>query len=85
MIAGRENGFSAKERSVIVTAAVRSYRERMREFAGMGNLDVWYTRADMEELQPLADRRLGARGRKGLSKSMTKAPAGATVSRRSRS
>lgn len=73
VIAGRENGFSAKERSVIVTAAVRSYRERMREFAGMGNLDVWYTRADMEELQPLADRRLGARGRKGLSKSMTKA------------
>ncbi|MET9555370.1 DUF2252 domain-containing protein [Streptomyces sp. NPDC006645] len=73
VIAGRENGFSAKERSVIVTAAVRSYRERMREFAGMGNLDVWYTRADMEELRPLADRQLGGRGRQRLSKSMTKA------------
>lgn len=73
VIAGRENGFSAKERSVIVRAAVRSYRERMRTFAGMGNLDVWYTRADMAELQPLADRRLGAKGRERLSRSMTKA------------
>ncbi|MFC8825989.1 DUF2252 domain-containing protein [Streptomyces sp. NPDC057137] len=73
VIAGRENGYSAKERSVIVRAAVRSYRERMRAFAGMGNLDVWYTVADMAELEPLADRRLGAKGRERLSKSMTKA------------
>ncbi|MFC8075588.1 DUF2252 domain-containing protein [Streptomyces sp. NPDC057307] len=73
VIAGRENGYSAKERSMIVRAAVRSYRERMRAFAGMGNLDVWYTVADMAELAPLADRRLGAKGRERLSKSMTKA------------
>lgn len=73
VIAGRENGFSAKERSMIVRAAVRSYRERMRDFATMGNLDVWYTVADMEELQPLADRQLSGRGRQRLSKSMSKA------------
>ncbi|WP_405610402.1 DUF2252 domain-containing protein [Streptomyces sp. NBC_01508] len=73
VIAGRENGWSAKERAVIVRAAVRSYRERMRSFAGMGNLDVWYTRADMADLQPLADRRLGARGRDRLSAMMAKA------------
>lgn len=73
VIAGRENGYSAKERSVIVRAAVRSYRERMRAFAGMGNLDVWYTRADMADLQPLADQRLGAKGRKRLSTMMAKA------------
>lgn len=65
VIAGRENGYSRKERSMIVRAAVRSYRERMRVFAGMGNLDVWYSRADMEELQPLADRRLSAKGGTG--------------------
>ncbi|MCZ4604187.1 DUF2252 domain-containing protein [Streptomyces sp. Lzd4kr] len=51
VIAGRANGFSATERSTVVRAAVRSYRERMRAFAGMGNLDVWYTRFDMDELQ----------------------------------
>lgn len=73
VIAGRENGFSAKDRAMIVGTAVRSYRERMRLFAGMGNLDVWYTRADMEDLQPLADRQLAARGRKRLSATMAKA------------
>ncbi|WP_330173140.1 DUF2252 domain-containing protein [Streptomyces sp. NBC_01498] len=73
VIAGRENGYSAKERSMIVRASVGSYRERMRLFAGMGNLDVWYTRADMADLQPMADRRLGPKGRERLSKMMSKA------------
>ncbi|MFD9866137.1 DUF2252 domain-containing protein [Streptomyces niveus] len=73
VIAGRENGFSAADRATIVGTAVRSYRERMRSFAGMGNLDVWYTRADMAELQPLADRQLRAKGRKRLSATMAKA------------
>ncbi|MEU6536654.1 DUF2252 domain-containing protein [Streptomyces sp. NPDC047000] len=49
-IAGRANGFSAAERASVVLAAVRSYRERMREFAGMGNLAVWYTHFDADEL-----------------------------------
>ncbi|AQU66008.1 DUF2252 domain-containing protein [Streptomyces niveus] len=73
VIAGRENGFSAGDRAMIVGTAVRSYRERMRGFAGMGNLDVWYTRADMAELQPLADRQLRAKGRRRLSATMAKA------------
>ncbi|WP_055530502.1 DUF2252 domain-containing protein, partial [Streptomyces graminilatus] len=51
VIAGRANGFSAKERSSVVRAAVGSYRERMRAYAGMGNLDVWYTRFDADELE----------------------------------
>ncbi|MFG2134556.1 DUF2252 domain-containing protein [Streptomyces sp. NPDC048751] len=51
VIAGRANGFSGKERTSVVRAAVRSYRERMRTFAGMGNLAVWYTRFDADELQ----------------------------------
>jgi len=51
VIAGRANGFSSKERASVVRAAVQSYRERMRSFAGLGNLDVWYTRFDADELQ----------------------------------
>jgi uncharacterized protein (DUF2252 family) len=51
VIAGRANGFGSKERASVVRAAVGSYRERMREFAGMGNLDVWYTRFEAGELQ----------------------------------
>ncbi|BAU83006.1 hypothetical protein SLA_2069 [Streptomyces laurentii] len=49
-IAGRANGFSSKERASVVRAAVGSYRERMRSFAGMGNLDVWYTSYDADEI-----------------------------------
>ncbi|WP_185012913.1 DUF2252 domain-containing protein [Streptomyces sp. AK010] len=59
VIAGRANGFNSKERATVVRAAVRSYRERMRMLAGMGNLDVWYTHFDADELQqqfaPTAD------------------------------
>jgi uncharacterized protein (DUF2252 family) len=50
VIAGRANGFSAKERASVVREAVRSYRERMRSFAGMNNLEVWYTSYDADEL-----------------------------------
>ncbi|MEU5399798.1 DUF2252 domain-containing protein [Streptomyces sp. NPDC005963] len=73
VIAGRENGYSTKERADVVRAAVRAYRERMRFLAGMGNLDVWYAHGDMEQLQALADQRLDARGRQRLRKTMAKA------------
>jgi uncharacterized protein (DUF2252 family) len=45
-IAGRERGFSPKERRTIVLASMSRYRAAMREFAGMRNLDVWYARLD---------------------------------------
>ncbi|MEU0068950.1 DUF2252 domain-containing protein [Streptomyces sp. NPDC006332] len=73
VIAGRENGFTDAERAAVVRAAVRSYRERMRHFAGLGNLAVWYTQADMDVLRELADRRLGARGRERTRRAMAKA------------
>ncbi|NBE53179.1 DUF2252 domain-containing protein [Streptomyces boluensis] len=72
-IAGRENGYTDAERASVVRTTVRSYRERMRHFAGLGNLAVWYTQADMEVLQALADRKLGARGRERTRRAMSKA------------
>ncbi|MFJ8671927.1 DUF2252 domain-containing protein [Streptomyces sp. NPDC093589] len=72
-IAGRENGYTDAERSSVVRATVRSYREEMRRFAGLGNLAVWYTQADREQLQALADEKLGARGRKRTQQAMAKA------------
>ncbi len=51
-VAGRENGFSKKQRKRIVRNAVRSYRETMIEFAGMSMLGVWYAHLDMDELLP---------------------------------
>jgi uncharacterized protein (DUF2252 family) len=52
-IAGRDRDFTPKETRAAVLTAVRAYREAMREFAGMGNLDVWYARLDVDTL--LAD------------------------------
>ncbi len=41
-IAGRDNGFNAKQRRKVVLSAVAAYREAIREFAKQSNLAVWY-------------------------------------------
>jgi len=41
-IAGRDNGYSTKERRQVVTSAAGNYRSAMREFAAQSNLAVWY-------------------------------------------
>jgi uncharacterized protein (DUF2252 family) len=56
-VAGRNRGFSAGERQTAVLAAVRSYREAMRTFAAMRNLDIWYSRLDTDKV--IADLRGG--------------------------
>jgi len=50
VVAGRDNGFSAKRCRSVVLDAVRSYRETMREFAGQPILAVWYARLDIEDV-----------------------------------
>ncbi|MFI5674452.1 DUF2252 domain-containing protein [Streptomyces cellulosae] len=72
-IAGRANGYTELERADIVRATVRSYREAMRGFAGMRDLDVWYARIDADRLQALAARKLGARGRRRMTRTLAKA------------
>ena len=37
-------------------AAVGQYRQAMRQFAGMGNLDVWYANADIDQLRAQQNR-----------------------------
>ncbi len=49
-VAGRDNGYSDKERRAILLETVAGYRNAMREFAGMGALDVWYSRLEVDEL-----------------------------------
>jgi uncharacterized protein (DUF2252 family) len=50
VLAGRENGFRTADCASAARAAVRSYRERMAEFAPMGHLAVWYTRIAADEV-----------------------------------
>jgi uncharacterized protein (DUF2252 family) len=47
-IAGRDRGFEDKDCDRIVRSAVNAYRVGMREFADMGNLDVFYLRMDRD-------------------------------------
>jgi uncharacterized protein (DUF2252 family) len=72
-VAGRDNGFADKERREIVTAAAAGYRQAMRSFAGMTNLDVWYARADIDQLRAELSAQLKARQRKVLDKGIAKA------------
>ncbi len=49
-IAARQRHFDARARRRIVVAAMARYRETMRAFAGMSNLDVWHSRVEVEEV-----------------------------------
>src|ERR1700722_8290207 len=71
--AARGNGFGGKDRREIVTATVTSYREAMRAFAKMTNLDVWYAHADLDQLKSQFDSQMKARQRKLVDKGAAKA------------
>jgi uncharacterized protein (DUF2252 family) len=73
VIAGRANGFSTKERAKIVGATVQSYRESMRAFAGLGNLDVWYAQFDVKWVEGRFGEDLSARGRERWGQAVAKA------------
>ncbi|MEU9135710.1 DUF2252 domain-containing protein [Streptomyces sp. NPDC048404] len=73
VIAGRANGFSGKERADIVRTTVRSYREWMRRFAGLGNLPVWYTHFDEAWVRTHIAGELSARSRDRWKRTTDKA------------
>src|SRR5215470_9458885 len=52
LIASRSNGFSEADARKTALGCVRSYRQRMIEFAQMHTLDVWYARLDLETILP---------------------------------
>ena len=49
-VAGRDRGFSRKQRMRVNRAVARSYREAIRDFAQMRALDLWYARLDVDDL-----------------------------------
>jgi uncharacterized protein (DUF2252 family) len=50
LIAARDNAYKPKEQERIVLDTVSQYRQAMRNFAGMKNLEVWYSRLEIEQL-----------------------------------
>lgn len=73
VIAARANGFDDAERARVVSGTVRSYREAMTRFAGMSNLDVWYTKVDAAGLRALITGQLRKEGRRKLDRALEKA------------
>jgi len=49
-VAARELDMGTKPRRHVALATVRAYRTTMRALAQMGNLDVWYTRVEADEV-----------------------------------
>jgi uncharacterized protein (DUF2252 family) len=76
LIAARDNGFRAKEQERIVLDTVGQYRTAMANFAGMKNLEVWYSHLDIESvLQEYAAQfkpKMVKRADKQLAKARTK-------------
>jgi uncharacterized protein (DUF2252 family) len=53
-VAGRYRGFAERQCEDAVGHAVRMYREKMRGYAGLPALQVWYTRIDAEHVVEIA-------------------------------
>jgi uncharacterized protein (DUF2252 family) len=60
-VAARDSGFARGQRREIVQAAVARYRRAMRRLAGLGDVDVWQSPAEVDQLrrryQAILDRR----------------------------
>jgi uncharacterized protein (DUF2252 family) len=75
-IAGRARGFATADRRQAVLSGTAGYRQAMRDFAAMRNIDVWYARIDVEarfaELGPHLDERDARKVERGLAKARSK-------------
>ena len=74
-VAGRDRGFSSKERHAVNLRAARAYREAMASFAAMGTLDLWYTRLDVDEVAGRWSHEATAKERKRFERNVAKARA----------
>ncbi|HEX5205351.1 DUF2252 domain-containing protein [Paractinoplanes rhizophilus] len=72
-VAGRDNGFKRKDRRGVTQAMAERYQRAMAEFAAMRDLDVWYAKADIDDLVALLGDQLDKARRKALDRARTKA------------
>ena len=75
-VAGRDNGFAAKQRRRVAIAGVEAYRTAMREFANMPMLDVWYAHLNLDdalaELGPQVSKKRLRRTERTVAKARTR-------------
>jgi uncharacterized protein (DUF2252 family) len=73
VLAGRDNGFSTRERTRVLLALLGEYRTAMHRFAAMTNLAVWYSHIDVESALKEVRRGIGAAARKRAEANAAKA------------
>ena len=73
LIAARDNGYRVKDQDQIVLETVAQYRTAMRNFAAMKNLEVWYSRLEIEQLLQERAAELEPRAVKRTQKALAKA------------
>jgi len=74
-IAGRERGFSKRQRRAALLETAGRYRASMREFAAMRNLDVWYARIDVEPALAAVRSQVDERRYRQIERGLAKAEA----------
>jgi len=72
-IAARDSGFNRKERQRVVRRSARAYRETMRDFAGKGNLAVWYAHIREQEIMPYLSKSLASKRLRVTEETLAKA------------
>jgi len=73
LIAARDNGYRPADQDRAVLETVAQYRTAMRAFAAMGNLDVWYSHLDIEEVLRAHAREYGPRMVKRTARALARA------------
>jgi uncharacterized protein (DUF2252 family) len=73
LVAAGDNGYLVKDQDRIVLETVAQYRQAMRAFAGMKNLEVWYSRLEIEQLLQERGAELQPRAVKRTQKALDKA------------
>ena len=71
-VAGRDLGFSVKQRRPVNLAVTGAYREAMRGLASMTTFDLWYSRVDAESLLAEFRSAASAQRRKLMEKNVAK-------------
>jgi uncharacterized protein (DUF2252 family) len=74
-VAGRELGFDDAQRRQVLLTTTREYRGAMASFATMTNLEIWYSRLDVDEIARLWGSRASLKQQKRLEQNVAKARA----------
>jgi uncharacterized protein (DUF2252 family) len=72
-VAGRDNGYTAKQRRTVELAGVEAYRTAMREFAAMPTLKVWYAHLNLDDAIRELGSQVSKKRRKRTERTLAKA------------